>query len=56
MKVLEQRKRAMFQQGTQIKPVVILQGEIGSEYTAVSLKPNLAFPLSLTKPVKIEVE
>lgn len=55
MKVMEQRKNAMFQQGTSVKPVVVMQSNIGSEYTAVSLsRVKLGFPLSLEKPQKQE--
>jgi hypothetical protein len=56
MKVLEQRKKAMLQQGAQIRPIVILQPDISSEYTAVTLSKGVHFPLSLAKPAKVEVE
>ena len=48
----------MFSFGEQMKPTVILQSEIGSEFTAISLQKKdqraLAFPLSLEKLQKPE--
>lgn len=48
MKVLEQRKKALLQLGTQIKPTFVLGTDVdSSEYTAVSLMGK--FPLTLQK-------
>ena len=48
----------MFSFGEQMKPTVILQSEIGSEFTAISLQKKdqqaLPFPLSLEKLQKPE--
>ena len=48
----------MFSFGEQMKPTVILQSEIGSEFTAISLQKKdqqaLPFPLSLEKLQKSE--
>lgn len=58
MKVLEQRKKALLQQGPQIRPVWNHQPEeISTEYTAVFLsKTTAGFPLSIVKPLKVEAE
>jgi len=48
----------MFSFGEEMKPTVILQSEIGSEFTAISLQKKdqqaLPFPLSLEKLQKSE--